>query len=635
LKVYDIETYPNIFTCTIEDNVWEYSHRRNDMPLLMEYLQHLAATDDRMVGYNNLHFDYPIIHKMIECNGVCDIDYSYKLADWIINQCNDREHMPPPWDIKIRQVDLFKIHHFDNMARSTSLKALEYAMRSHSIQDLPFPPGTILTEPEMDMLIEYNKHDVNETKKFLVESMDQINFRDELSERYDHDFTNYNDTKIGKKFFIMRLQDHGVKCFDGNKQPIQTKRPTINLAEAVFPYVTFDHPEFKRIHRWFQSQTITQTKGVFDNINCEVNSFKYVFGLGGIHGSVKGESFHSTDDTMIVDIDVASYYPNLAIANKIYPAHLGEEFCKIYNDVYEQRRGYAKGTAENAMLKLALNGVYGDSNSKYSPFYDPLYTMAITINGQLLLCMLAEWLAVEMIQINTDGMTMRIPRSDYARVKDVCKRWEQFTLLELEHVEYDSMFVRDVNNYVAIGTDGKVKLKGAYEHDRQWHQNQSAMIVPIAVEQLLVNGVSLEHTILNHTDIFDFCLRVKVPRNTILKLGDREIQRVSRYYITHEGDYLTKIMPPPKGMKIGDYKKANGVTNAMYHAVNQTGVHVEGIHTKNESIYADSTEAIDSGWRVTECNNMIDAIEPINYNYYLQKARELAEATGGYTSDAR
>ena len=55
----------------------------------------------------------------------------------------------------------------------------------------------------------------------------------------------------------------------------------------------------------------------------------------------------------------------------------------FHEDVYNQRKSFAKGTAENAMLKLALNSVYGDSNNKYSVFYDPKYTMNITINGQL------------------------------------------------------------------------------------------------------------------------------------------------------------------------------------------------------------------------------------------------------------
>ena len=72
------------------------------------------------------------------------------------------------------------------------------------------------------------------------------------------------------------------------------------------------------------------------------------------------------------------------------------------------------------MLKLALNGVYGDSNNVFSVFYDPLFTMSITLNGQLLLCLLAENLmenvpGLKIIQCNTDGITVRIPMGRASR----------------------------------------------------------------------------------------------------------------------------------------------------------------------------------------------------------------------------
>ena len=109
-----------------------------------------------------------------------------------------------------------------------------------------------------------------------------------------------------------------------------------------------------------------------------------MFGLGGIHGSVESEIVESDGTHVIVDLDVSSFYPNLAISNGFYPAHLGREFCVIYKNLYEQRKTYPKKSAESAMLKLALNGVYGDSNNQFSVFYDPLYTMTITLNGQLI-----------------------------------------------------------------------------------------------------------------------------------------------------------------------------------------------------------------------------------------------------------
>ena len=56
----------------------------------------------------------------------------------------------------VEQIDLFKIHHFDNMARSTSLKLLEFNMRLASVKDLPFPVGSTLTRDQVVMLKEYN-----------------------------------------------------------------------------------------------------------------------------------------------------------------------------------------------------------------------------------------------------------------------------------------------------------------------------------------------------------------------------------------------------------------------------------------------------------------------------------------------
>ena len=105
------------------------------------------------------------------------------------------------------------------------------------------------------------------------------------------------------------------------------------------------------------------------------------------------------------------------------------------------------------MLKLALNGVYGDSNNPYSVFYDPLFTMKITLNGQLLLCLLSEKLmgieGLRLIQANTDGVTIRVPRRHRVQVEFVTDWWEMVTGLQLEEAEYSRMFIRDVNNYIA------------------------------------------------------------------------------------------------------------------------------------------------------------------------------------------
>lgn len=643
---YDIETYPNVFTFTAihadtgREWYFEVSPWRNDLAAMLRFMDTLARHSCRMIGYNNVGFDYPVIHFAHQVRNASAWDLYQKAMSIIRAPDNARfAHMVWESDRIVPQIDLFKIHHFDNKARATSLKVLEFNMRSDSIEDLPFDVGIELTREQASVLRRYNRHDVLETLKFYRESLEQIRFREELTVKYSRNFMNHNDTKIGKDYFIMRLEEQNPGCcyqyIDGRRHMVQTKRDSISLADVIIPYIAFEDSEFDRILKWFKSQTITETKGVFKDVNCKVNGFQFVFGTGGIHGSVESQIVASDDDHVIIDLDVASYYPNLAIANGFYPEHLGQMFCTIYEDVYQQRKGYAKGTAENAMLKLALNGVYGDSNNQYGPFYDPQYTMSITINGQLLLCMLAEALmradTVQMIQINTDGLTIRCPRHLKPWVEQVQHWWEQMTGLQLEAAEYSRMMVRDVNNYIAEYTDGNLKRKGAYEYKLAWHQNHSALVVPMAAEAALVRGEDIRDFITNHTDPMDFMLRTKVPRSSTLEWGGERVQNIVRYYISHDGKPLEKVMPPagPEGA----YKKKNGVPDHYYHEVlAQVGdAWDERIHTKNKSIYAERRIGIDTGWMVQLCNDIRGGLDmaDLNHDWYVQEAEKLVLTLNG------
>ena len=95
---------------------------------------------------------------------------------------------------------------------------------------------------------------------------------------------------------------------------------------------------------------------------------------------------------IIIDIDVAGMYVAVAIANGFSPEHLGQDFVNAYRQLQSDRAQYPKGTTMNAVLKLAGNGVYGNSNNPYSCFYDPKYTFSVTVNGQLQLLQLVLWL---------------------------------------------------------------------------------------------------------------------------------------------------------------------------------------------------------------------------------------------------
>ena len=250
---------------------------------------------------------------------------------------------------------------------------------------------------------------------------------------------------------------------------------------------------------------------------------------------------------------MSSMYPNIAISNRIYPQHLGETFCDIYQDMYEQRKSYPKGSAENAMLKLALNGTYGKSNDKYSIFYDPKFTMQITINGQLSLCLLAEKLLsipdLKIIQVNTDGITVALPRV-YKEVYDsICSEWQEQVKLQLEFADYSKMIIRDVNNYIAVREDGKIKEKGIFETKKEWHKDNSYMVVPIAVREYFVNNIPVEETIHKHENILDFCGRYKATKGWHVEFiyldGDKEKRlnfgKIYRFLPVNRGGTSWKI----------------------------------------------------------------------------------------------
>jgi hypothetical protein len=290
----------------------------------------------------------------------------------------------------------------------------------------------------------------------------------------------------------------------------------------------------------------------------------------------------------------------------------------------------------NAVLKLAGNGVYGNSNNPYSCFYDPKYTFSVTVNGQLQLLQLVEVLSLipglELIQANTDGITALVPRSVQHLFELWKTDWENLTGLKLEEVEYRSMFIRDVNNYVAVTKDGKVKRKGAYwypeterDYDGVWNKDFSNMSAQKAVSLVMLQGLDPEVAVRLITDPFDFMLRYKTPAGATVFIGDKECSKTVRYYVSKRGQAMRKVSQP-KG-EIGAYKRKNGITDSYYQKIVAEipkGTWDERIHTKNKSKYAQVSTNIENGWKVKECNDArrFDWSD-LDYDYYVQEIKKL------------
>lgn len=628
LWCYDIETYPNFFSMVavnlknLQLYYFELSDWQNDLQALNNFIYYLNYNNAELIGFNNQAFDWPVIDTIFKgIPHITNFEIMKKVSSIFFDERNS--HVIWGNNQYIRQIDLYKINHYDNPAKSTSLKMLENNMGMDSIEELPIPPNTRITESQRYIMYLYNVHDVAATILFTAYNIGNIELRRTLTEKFDHDFINSSEAKIGADIFKLKLKQAGFNLND------VTFRNSIVLKECIFNYVNFERPEFDAIHKWLQSRVITETKGVFtdievdsdivkymnpdlvriknltddlintlkpkknqvirlsdlppdtdltqvtliaEHLHCVVDGFQYDFGTGGIHGSISSSivktNFHST----IVDIDVASFYPNLGIKNRVYPAHLGEPFCDIYNDIYLMRGQYNKKThpRENLAIKLALNAAYGNSNNVYSFLYDPKYTMTITLNGQLLLCMLAEQLikvpGLSLVQINTDGMTFTCPNWALDHIGTVCRWWESFTSLELERNDYAAMYIRDVNNYIAVPIKGDPKFKGAYEYklaeNGLWHKDFSKLIVPMGAAAYFLEGISPADFIESHIGKTEsiplFCARSKADKNSkivmVIDGKDQVTQKITRYYAAINGYELVKVMPPTQ-VQIEMYRK--------------------------------------------------------------------------------
>jgi len=643
LYYYDLETYLHcfLFTGKFADDpklqVFEISRRRNEKQALLDWLSYLQNDNATMIGFNNLGFDYPVIHHLMNEPYTFDAQKAYLFAQQLFASQRGERNLHQIWmsDRIIPQIDLFKINHFDNPAKSTSLKALQFAMRSESVEDLPFPPDAELTDEMIEKLREYNAHDVVKTEMFGEKCYHLIEMRKELLDNgvLSGDVLNFSDVKIGEEYLIKKIGR--TKCYAGSR-PRQTFRAEIPFRHIILPKISFKTEPFQAVHEWFKKQVVYVKSEERPKLETTLAGLQFHFGVGGVHASVENRVFHSTDTHVIKDIDVSGMYVAVAIANGFAPEHLGQDFVVAYRQLQKDRAQYKKGTTMNAVLKLAGNGVYGKSNNPYSCFYDPQYTFSVTVNGQLQICQLAEALALipglELIQANTDGITAYMPRS-VAAFFDLWKaEWESQTGLKLEEVEYDAMFIRDVNNYIAVYKGGGVKRKGAYwypteekEYEGWWNKDFSNLASIKAAEQVMVNGWRTEEVIRCVTNPYDFLLRAKTPAGAKIYIGDREMPKTVRYYVSTAGEPMKKISMP-KG-EIGDWKRRNGITDAFYQKVLAEipeGAWDHRIHTKNKSKYEQVITSIESGRLVKECNHVGNFNwSDVDYAYYIEETKKL------------
>lgn len=616
--VMDYETLSNCFIGVFEDVKSEHQeifvcHKsKNDIEELVHFLKRNQNLNEWHVSFNGLAFDSQITEhilrnqeQLLELDGDTIARFIYRKAQETIERSNSGEFaLFSPKNLSIRQIDVFKLNHWDNPAKRSSLKWIQYTMDWKNIIDMPIHHTTEIEKGQISEIINYCINDVKSTKQIMHLSKEQINLRKVLTDEYDIDLFSASEPRISKELFLHFLnKSTGIKKWD--LKQMRTQREHIIFKDIILPYVEFKTATFQNLLKKFQDIILWpgQTKGGF-KYSVQYKGVKTDYGLGGIHGARSSKVYNSTEDMIIMTSDVVSYYPNLAIRNGWAPAHLPkEEFCEQYEWFFEERKKIPKSDPRNYVYKIILNSTYGLSNDENSFLYDPQFTMRITINGQLSLTMLYEMICEEIpgaipLMQNTDGLETMIPREYEAQYLEICKKWEKITSLELEHDKYSKIVLGDVNNYIAVNEDGKSKCKGRFEYkDLALHKNKSFLVIPQAIHAYFVDGVKPEKFISENLNIFDFCGGVKIK-------GDWK-------FIEHK-------------VELGDYS-TTPLQHTIRYFISKTG---SKIIKKNNTDHREIQVEAGKWLQTTLINYVEKPFEEydINYDYYLEKIRKEIES---------
>ena len=476
--------------------------------------------NDIWIGYNSRMYDQFIMKGTL--HGLDPAWINHRLIEDGI----------PGWQVHSCMGGLYPFNNFDVSTGFHSLKQLEGFMGENIKESsVPFNIERKLTDTEIEEVIEYCRHDVEQTIKVFEATKSEFDAQLALIDAFELPPKLFNKTKAQLSAHILgaeRSFAHRNDEFDF------TIVDTLRLDKYKHIAEWFDKPENKRYNK--PSPTGKTTIALKQRE--EIWGVPHDIGYGGIHGAIK----QYQGEGLFIMSDIASMYPATMINYNFLSrnVHNPDKFRQIRDDRIVLKR---QKDPKQLPYKIVLNSTYGASKDKHNPLYDPLMANNVCINGQLLIVDLLEKLEAglgdnaQLIQSNTDGILVKLKNSSYYdEYLRICKEWEERSMFELEHDEYVKVFQKDVNNYVIIDAKGKYKSKGAYVKKLN-KIDYDLPIVNKALIDYLVYDIPVEETINKCDDLIEF---QKVSKITSLYAasmhGDKVLnERVLRVFASNIG----------------------------------------------------------------------------------------------------
>ena len=477
---FEVLSNANFWMCCMKDYKTKKEHIIiNDKDELLRVYN--KNKDSVWIGYNIKGYDQWIFKSIIMGLDPC------RISNLLI------EKKLPGWKID-RSLNKVQMYIFEINDSFRSLKELELFMGEDIREStVPFDLNRYPTEEEINELTSYCLHDVRMTYKIFKEIYYKYEAQLGLIEYFNLDDNMINKTEAQLSAYIL-----GAKKPNYDRDDLKDFEIIDSISLNKYSYI-------KDWYLDYNNRTLN------NYLRTNVYGIETDFGWGGLHSARR--KYEAND--FIVNSDVSSFYPSIMIEYNLLSRNVKDPHK--YRQIRDTRIQFKKDNNPiEKSLKLVLNSAYGACMDINNELYDPRQGISICVNGQLLLLDLIEKVELEFkeeaefIQGNTDGVMFKFNSKDAVnRYIEICNEWCKRTKMNLEHDFIKKIIQKDVNNYIYIKEDNKVKSKGAYVKKLSIIDNDLP-IVNKAIKEKLIKGIDIEDTINSCNNLIDFQKCVKI-----------------------------------------------------------------------------------------------------------------------------
>ena len=602
--VYDIEVFPNCFTCTVKNTeteeikTFEISERKNDLTELVRFFR----LPYYFAGYNNHHYDDVIINYIIDYYEVMlnkrriDVNESlFNLSHVIVESEEGNVSRFKRWKYA---------HYFESMDVLTmllssklrvGLKEMQMTMHYHNVYEYEGDFNSYIFNSDIDRMIEYNINDVESTAELLKINEKQVDIRRFIEEEFGFDAYSMDSVKFGETILANEI----CKEMHIDKWQLKQMRSPMDyipLKDVILPIIRYDNPILQGVLEDMKGQTVYSKERKGYEKKFVLSDVRYSVGVGGIHSLHTPEVFVPAQDEVILHLDVASMYPSFIVQYGWFPRHVGKAGLSVYTRLYHERidAKHSGQKVKSDALKLTLNSVTGKMQEETSWMYDPFSVFKIRINGQLVLLMLVDRLlkhSCKIVQVNTDGVMCIAKKAEVDHIMSSVAELEKITMLTFEADRYEAFYQYAGNDYFGIiegysqsGDPKLIEKKGSFITETLLGKGLAPTIIPKAVINYFTKNIPVEETVRNCHDIRDFLMGQRVGKQFSVIHGETPVQRTNRFYASTNGAYIFKV-------KAGEEPE---------HMLSESGVTI-----------------------LNKLDDLPIEDRKINYRYYISKARKI------------